>query len=268
METPDELLFWIVPRNRLASEALRNVNNKHYVAHLSELEEAFAVNCNGAASQTPGCLVTIGREGDIEICGSLVSAIQCQILLNPSTKEILLRDKSTFQSTMIQLRSDLSPLYFNSRGPRQIVLRQDDSVLIGMGGDNSRLFQFEIVWPPSDEMKCDRVEVLKKDFVNLPKKARLAVTAEENPGPGSRYNTRIQKMPNNEKWLHRPIKMLGSGTYGEVHQTVNMHTGNYYAVKSLTRPRNAANDMTWRRDVLREVTTLQKLSHVSSLWSQ
>jgi hypothetical protein len=77
MLTPDELLFWVVPRNRPALEALRNANKKHHVAFMSEFEEAVAITCDGTQSRTPGCLVTFGREGDIEICGSLVSSIQC-----------------------------------------------------------------------------------------------------------------------------------------------------------------------------------------------
>lgn len=178
----------------------------------------------------------------------------------------MLRDKSTFQSTRIQLRSSLQPLYFSTQGLRQIVLRYGDSVLIGMGGDNSCFFQFEIVWPPSDSVQSQRVEEIKDKFVNLRKKARLAVTTDDTPTtPGSRYESRIQTPANKSRWLHRHVRRLGAGAFGEVYETVNMHTGDHYAVKVLRRPRNATNDVSWRKDVLKQVTTLQKLHHVSKL---
>jgi hypothetical protein len=128
--------------------------------------------------------------------------------LNPSTKEILLRDKSAFQSTKIQLRSSMDPFYFNTLGPRQIVLRQGDSVLIGIGGDNSSLFQFEIFWPPLDTVNSQRVEELKDKFAKLPKHPRLAFAADDNPTPGSRYEFRVQTLANNDRRLHRHVKRL------------------------------------------------------------
>ena len=215
-------------------------------------------------NSTPGCLVTFGRDGDIEISGSLISSIQCLILLNPSTKEILLRDRSSFKSTKVELRSNTDSLYFSNSGPHQVVLRQGDSIHIGMSGDNTCLFQFEINWPSLNDEESQRVEDFKFNFVNRPGKPRLAVTLDDTPTPSSRYESRIQTVGSKEDWLHRRMKLLGKGTFGEVYKTVNMHTGGYYAVKVMTRPGTMAQDIAWRKDVSKEVTILQRLDHVSA----
>jgi hypothetical protein len=136
MSSPDGLLFWVAPRNGPASEALRNVENRQWVAPMTELEEAFMVGFSACPSQTHGCLLTIGHNGDIEISGSLISAIHCQVLLNPSAREILLRDKSAYGNTKIELRSSLDSLYFSTQTPRQVVLRYGDNIHLGMDGDN------------------------------------------------------------------------------------------------------------------------------------
>lgn len=136
---------------------------------------------------------------------------------------------------------------------------------LASGGDSSCLFHFEIVWPLLNLVNSERLEKLTANFVKQPKKLRLAVTLADTPTPRSRYESRIQTPGCGEKWLHRRLGMFGSSSFGEVHKSVNMHTGDYYAVKVLLRHAGKiTNDVAWRKDVLREVTTLQRLYHVSS----
>jgi serine/threonine protein kinase len=92
-----------------------------------------------------------------------------------------------------------------------------------------------------------------------PKKSSLAVTLSEPSTPGSRYESRIRTPGNGQTWLHRHYERIGSGTFGEVYKTVNMHTGNHYAVKVLRRVGMVTNDVAWRKDVLNEVMNLQKI---------
>jgi hypothetical protein len=149
------------------------------------------------------------------------------------------------------------------KDPRQVVLRFGDSIRIGMGGDNSRLFHFEIIWPPSNTVHSQRVEWLKEKFVKQLRKSHWPVNMDNTPTPASRYESRIKTLGNDGVWLHRQIEEFGSVAFGEVHKTVNMQTGDYCAVKVMRRVGKEANDIAWRRNVLREVTTLQKLYHVS-----
>jgi hypothetical protein len=200
------------------------------------------------------------------ISGTLVSSIQCKILLNLSTKEILFRDASSYRNTQVGLPN--STLSFSKEGVRQIVLRNGDSIHIAMGGRDGKLFQFEVVWPPSNLVKCERVEQLKTAFVNKPKKSRLAVTYEYPQVRCSRPESGLpacRGLEDLEPWEHCLVGLepLGHGASGVVFKTVNMHTGNYYAVKRMWHKSGYPNDKDWRKEVLREVNTLSRLRHVS-----
>jgi hypothetical protein len=47
MSDPDNVLFWIAPRNGLASKALGNISNRNYVSSIPEPGQAFVVALNG-----------------------------------------------------------------------------------------------------------------------------------------------------------------------------------------------------------------------------
>jgi hypothetical protein len=65
----------------------------------------------------------------------------------------------------------------STRRPRQIVLRPGQNVVIKMG-DTHSFFSFEMTWPPQQPMDLERMEMLKEDFINQPKKSRLALSEE------------------------------------------------------------------------------------------
>ena len=67
-----------------------------------------------------------------------------------------------------------------------------------------------------------------------------------------------------DQWHHRRIgHKLGKGSFGEVHKTLNLHTGDYYAVKTLQQPTAHTTEEVWKNAVLREVEILSVLCHVS-----
>ena len=57
--------------------------------------------------------------------------------------------------------------------------------------------------------------------------------------------------------------MLGKGSFGEVHKALDLHSGNYYAVKTLQRPTIFTSEQAWKETVLEEVKILNVLYHVS-----
>ena len=68
----------------------------------------------------------------------------------------------------------------------------------------------------------------------------------------------------NDQWPHRKIgNMLGKGSFGEVHKALDLHSGNYYAVKTLQRPTIFTSEQAWKETVLEEVKILNALYHVS-----
>ena len=56
---------------------------------------------------------------------------------------------------------------------------------------------------------------------------------------------------------------LGKGSFGEVHKVVNLHSGEYYAVKTLQQPTVFTTEKAWKETVLEEVKILNGLHHVS-----
>ena len=216
-------------------------------------------------SQTPGCLVTFGRRGDIVLSGSRISRVQCEILLHPKTQEILIRDKSSLRNTRVYFHSDPESLYFSDHPgiPRQLVIRHGDVVQLRMGSDNHDQQRFDVLWPRPDPGTMLAVERAKEIFLVQPQNPALAITPEDTLALTSRYESRVQISDSGKPWLHRKLTRIGSGGFGDVYKTVNMHTGGYFAVKTLRRPPGLGVDTEWRKTVLGEASLLQKLFHVS-----
>jgi hypothetical protein len=265
MPARPQILFWLAPRSGPALECLNNPANQHYVGSVPGMAGPAFVIGFGCPSQTPECLVTLGRRADIEISGSQISTVQCQILLHPKTREILIRDKSSLQSTRVYYHSDPKSLYLSDHPgiPRQVVIRHGDAVQLRMGGDNYDLLQFDVIWPPPDPASVEEVEEAKKVFLAQPQNPALAVTHPDTSTQASRYESRVQTPGSGKPWLHRKLTLIGAGAFGDVHKTVNMHTGEYFAVKTLRRPLGFGTDTEWRKSVLSEASLLQKLFHVS-----
>ena len=68
----------------------------------------------------------------------------------------------------------------------------------------------------------------------------------------------------NDQWHYRTIgHRLGKGSFGEVHKAVNLHTGDYYAVKIMQQPAVFTTERAWKETVVEEVKILNALHHVS-----
>ncbi len=202
----------------------------------------------------------------MELKGHKISRIQFQIQLRPRTLEILLRDTSTYKNTKVTSMTDADSLYFSTAEdmPRQVVLRRGDSVLVSAGGENKELAQFEVIWPVKMFVGYDdEIQVLKQDSVARRRKPRFSVTPYETSSFASRYESRVHSPNTSNMWLHRKLKILGAGTFGEAYKTLNMHTGEYFAVKVVRRGSNYASETDWRKAVREEVRILENLCHVS-----
>jgi hypothetical protein len=256
------VLFWLAPQSAPALGCLQDPANQHYVGSVPGVDGlAFAIGFN-CLSRTPGCLATFGRRGDIVLSGSRISRVQCEILLHPKTQEILIRDKSSLRNTRVYYHSDPESLYFSDRPgiPRQLVIRHGDAVQLQMSSDNDDLFKFEVLWPPPDPTSLKKLEQEKEVLLARSQNPALAVTHEDT---SALSESRMQTPDSGKLWLHRTLTRIGSGGFGDVYKTVDMHTGGYFAVKSLRRPPSLAMEIEWRKTVLGEASLLQKLSNVS-----
>lgn len=262
------VLFRLAARNIAALKSIQNEVNRDSVGLLPGLNpsEAFIIAFDRDV-QTPGSLLTLGREGDVQLLGSQISRIQCQIQLNPKTQEILIRDTSASKNTKVVNFMNPESLFFSrsEEVPRQVVIRVSDTIHISMGGDNKDLFQYEVVWPVRDLEMQREMEASKTEFLARRKKRQNEVTHYTTPLPALRYESRIQNPEPGETWLHRKLDFLGSGTFGDVYKTLNMHTGEYFAVKTMRRTGPSSMDSEWRKSVLEEVHFLQTLSYVSGI---
>lgn len=268
MSLDPAILFWLAARNHAALNSIQKEVNRHFVGLLPGLNanEAFVVTLNRVV-RTPGCILTLGREGDVQILGSQVSRIQCQIQLNQTTREILIRDTSTLQNTRVVDFTNPEGLFFSkSEGvPRQVVIRAGDTIHLSMGGDDQDLFQFEVVWPIRDHEMQREMEKSKTAFAARPKHPHNEVTPYTTPLPASRQPSRIQTPGSGKTWLHRKLHCLGAGTFGDVYKTLNMHTGEYFAVKVMRRTEPSSMDIEWKKSILQEVRILETLSYVSGI---
>ena len=242
--------------------------NRHCVAILPgpNAIEAFVVAFDTNV-RTSGCLLTLGREGDVQFSGFQISRIQCQIQLHSTTQEILIRDTSTLKNTRVVDCTRSERLFFSKSEdmPRQVVIRAGDTIHLFMGGDNKELFQYEVVWPIKDLEMQREMEISKYDFLARRKNRQMEVSHYTTPLPASRYESRIENSGFGETWLHRQLNCLGAGTFGEVYKTLNMHTGEYFAVKVMRRTEPFSEDIEWRRSIFQEVCLLETLSYVSGM---
>ena len=266
MSTPiSAALFWLGPRNAVATRCVQDESNSDSVETIpdSNGQKAIAITFDKEV-RAPGSLLTIGLDGDVELKGHKISRNQLQIQLHLKTLEILIRDTSTYRNTRIINTTDPENLYFSTAEdvPRQVVIRHGDPILLSAGGENKELAQFEVIWPLKDTKINNEMQILKQDFVARRRKARFSVTPYETPSFASRYESRVQSPKTSNPWLHRKLKILGAGTFGEVYKTLNMHTGEYFAVKIVRRSPEYASETDWRKAVRKEVKILETLCHV------
>lgn len=182
--------------------------------------------------------------------GSRISGMQCQFILNETTHEIILRDRSAYQSTL--LTNGLSSKQLLRGVPRQRVIRRPDNLTIGMGGVNGDLVKFDLAWAPlDDEARFNAAQVVQ-EFVELPQNPRFAITRNDRDTESDRYEMRMQTPWDSTRLTHRKLKQLGQGSFDTVYQTVDLHTGDHLAVKIIRTDTAQRHTAYWKAAFRRE----------------
>ncbi|KAI1127058.1 kinase-like protein, partial [Nemania abortiva] len=208
-------------------------------------------------------LATLGRgDADVIITPRTISRIQCSFEIDPITGIIMFYDRSHNLSS--QVFGENATPFIHGR-PRKVVVQNNCNTIIGMGGVNRDLIQFELCWHDDETLRA--MEKAKcRDEAGFEQWSHLALTVDDaDTALPSERETRIHT-PGPQPSVIRFAKIdeLGSGQFGEVIKAVDIYTGKLMAVKLLKRPAGQP-DQQWRselyRGLKREVEIFSGLNH-------
>ncbi len=215
-----------------------------------------------------GRLISFGRDpasNDLILPNRIFSKNQCHFYFNRSSSALILRDTSSTKSTQVRyLDLDNDSIYRLQGDPRQRVLLTTHQIVMQIGPA-----QFRIIWRvPKEPSARQALEQAKAVFAQKQVAPELDLTFLDLQSlPSTAYELRshytpsvasqYQKLP---KIVHEKLNLLGSGTFGTVHKTVDLNTGNLLAVKT---SKHGIDDSKYKKSLKREVEILAQLSHVS-----
>jgi hypothetical protein len=215
-----------------------------------------------------GRLISFGRDparNDLILPDRIFSKNHCHLYFNRSSSALILRDTSSTKSTQVKyLELDDDSIYRLQGDPRQRVLLPTHQIVMQIGPA-----QFRIIWRvPKEPAARQALEQAKAVFARKQVVPELDLTFLDLQSlPSTAYELRshytpsvasqYQKLP---KIVHEKRSLLGSGTFGTVHETVDLDTGNLWAVKTSNR---GVDDGRYKKLLKREVEILAQLSHVS-----
>jgi hypothetical protein len=159
-------LFSLVPV--LGNERARNVvahpDNSHHVSTLPDGVRALdvAFHIRGKSSKT---LATLGRgiDADIFVEGASIAKIQCsfEIPVDLDTGVVMLYDRSFAKSTQV-FGENAMP--FEREGDRKVLVQEDLSTIIGIGGEHRDLIQFKLEWHQDPTQMATRASLFTKNL--------------------------------------------------------------------------------------------------------
>ena len=139
-----------------------------------------------------------------------------------------------------------------------------------MGGERRDLVQFILVGhrdPIKTAETIKNYDALPCGRVENPRFARTENAAQTDLRSRTRTHTPGQRQLKMRYMTVGP--QLGSGQFRTVHKAIDADSGKLIAVKILVQPTRASRQKDWRQSLYyslkREVETLSKISHVSSL---
>lgn len=262
------VLFSLKPLNRRAQHVVAHSRNSHLVSTLPDGTRALDVgfHINSSPSIT---LATLGRhKTDIFIEITSIARLQCSFEINLDSKVVMLYDRSNREST--QVSGDNATPFEYSR-LRRVVVQKGLNSILGMGGVRCDHVQFEIHWhyPPGETTQAIQKH---EEMLCMVEDPRLARTVDEELEIlSSQRLTRIHTSQRRKPTI-RYVKIgdpLGAGVYGTVYKCIDIDSGEFMAVKILTRAPKVPQDK-WERSVRhalkREVETISTISHVG-VWT-
>ena len=253
----------LVPKNKKAKAVLRHPDNEPFVSTSSiqeDPEDGLEIGYHVPARPRPEVIVEVGRNADLILPSSSISAVHFSFEVHPESKEIMLHDRSRHHSMQI------TPFEFRKDGIfRQVVLQPGTVYTISAGGERKDLYKFELHWVAKE--KKGTMQEVEQGYRHAEKRAqnpRWARTVDEGLAElSSWYNTRLHTPADGGVLRATEGEPLGKGAWGEVSKGVDLDSGCFIAVKKITLPPRSQRTFEEEDRLRREVRTLSSISHVS-----
>lgn len=259
-----DALFSLVPLNDLAEGAVKLRDNQHLVSKVLNVAEGEShydygldVGPKITGGKSDSTLATLGRcDCDITLEEECISQNHCQFEFNKATGVVMLLDDSRYGST--QTFGDNAVPLEVGRIPRTVMVMDTINTEFGVGGRNSDLYQFRIVW--HKPTPCD----LKTLLENRHEIPRFKRTIDDAPTARPSTVAMPVAIPDTQEMKVRwnnpsTSRRLGQGSYGVVYEAFNLDTGNKVAVKVVKGLRSRPG---MRDSLRRETEALERLHHV------
>jgi len=173
-----------------------------------------------------------------------------------------------FQKTCQTLGKGAIHFARRSEEKRAIAVMEDVNKIIGMGGRDRDLLQFQLIWHYHPDKEARKV-MEQRDTVEYLRNPRFALTIDDNTDTlaPSRIETRIHTPGSGQpklRWAKlNKGRALGRGQFGVVYKCIDVDKPKIMAVKVMTKNPGARGDLEWAK-LRREVEILNKISHVSN----
>jgi hypothetical protein len=228
-------------------------------------------------SNFPGNLVRFGRNphnNDVILGEGWSKDDQCYFDYHPTTKELLLHDISSRSNTELW-NEDIPNLL--GKSPRICIVPLTCEWNFTIGCANFRLVPSRtqsrgeieaFTRPPVPEEYDGTYEDALERLLRKHDLQSAASTSTHNTRVSTRVRPRrLPKRGEDIKWL--PVKSLGKGGQGYVHEAADVNTGEHYACKVVAFkgpiPQwNIREESEFKRRVRDEVDIVEKAKHVSS----
>ena len=224
----------------------------------------------------------MGRNGcDILLRPSCISSTQCSFEIDQYLNGVVMfYDRSRNHNTQVFGHRGIP--FQSGRLPRKVLVLPGFNDKISMGGVNGDLIQFQLEWHVDKSQLKEAIRYHwheTKDLITNPRKARTLDPTETAPafgltenaltfGPAeTRLISAISRGQDLQRSSHPGLRfakreVLGSGTYGNVWQVLDVHCGRFVAMKRIARP-SGSQRPAHAKKVRREVELMRRARHVS-----
>ena len=244
--------FYLEPENEAARKIVSISANEWFRESRPGGKDVFRVGFDHEP-KTPGQLISFGsysRLSDI-VLPQNYARMQCHFWMHPGTGELLLMDDTDNKTTEVNVAGG-SKYNLPKTGLRQRVVSIHSNLLLRMQAAHFRLW-----WGPTTIQS----EAAKTMFNNHQNRRSVAqASASVYPAgfsPSARRGTLLQ---------HHRLRELGRGTSAIVYLTVDLATGDHFAVKTWQHAADIGKEW-FRAAVKREMQVSTELSHVRTPWT-
>ncbi|KAH6997130.1 calcium/calmodulin-dependent protein kinase [Ilyonectria destructans] len=211
------IIFSLAPLNDGAREVLTAGQNAHLRGISPDGSTDVLSIGKFSGGESKYTLATTGRGTD---------AMGCTFDIHENSKEIMLQDWSTQQTTQVSCEN--ANVIDGRGGIRHVVLDDAKPVDFGFGGPDCNVYRFRLYW----HMKSAEVKLV--DRPDLPHNAPTVMAHELTALPTR--PTRIQSTTAQKTIRYLVREKLGGGASGQVFKVADVDLGHHVAMKRMDRP--------------------------------